>query len=81
MNVGQGLLACIARCRAGAATAGPADYNHEAWFFGRGDLPRWLGYSLGFRLVERFLSEHPGSQASKLAVVQAQELRPTLNLV
>lgn len=42
-----------------------ANYNHDAWFFGRGNLPRWLGYSLGFRLVERFLSEHPRGRASK----------------
>lgn len=26
-------------------------YNHANWFFGQGDLPRWLGYSLGFELV------------------------------
>lgn len=44
------------------------DDNHEVWFFGSGDLPRWLGYSFGFRLVERFLSEPAGSRASKLAV-------------
>ncbi|MBM3578416.1 MAG: peptidase [Alphaproteobacteria bacterium] len=58
-----------------------ADYNHEAWFFGRGDLPRWLGYSLGFRLVGQFLSEHPGSGPSKLAVAQAQDFRLALSLV
>ncbi len=58
-----------------------ADYNHEAWFFGRGDLPRWLGYSLGFRLVERFLSEQSGSRASKLAVAQAQDFRSTLRSI
>lgn len=57
------------------------DYNHEAWFFGRGDLPRWLGYSLGFRLVDRFLSEHPTSRASNLAGAQAQDFRSTLSLV
>lgn len=56
------------------------DYNHEAWFFGRGELPRWLGYSLGFRLVERFLSEHPGSRASKLAVAQAEDFRNDLSV-
>lgn len=40
------------------------DYNHDAWFFGRGDLPRWLGYSLGFHLVETFLSKHANNRAS-----------------
>jgi uncharacterized protein YjaZ len=57
------------------------DYNHEAWFFGRRDLPRWLGYSLGFRLVERFLSEHPRSRASNLVGVEAQDFRSALRLV
>lgn len=29
--------------------------NEARWFFGAGDLPRWLGYRLGRRLVsERF---------------------------
>lgn len=55
------------------------DYNHEAWFFGRGDLPRWLGYSLGFRLVERFLSEHGDSRASKLAGAAARDFRSALD--
>jgi len=58
-----------------------ANYNHEAWFFGRGDLPRWLGYSLGFRLIERFLSDHPGRKASNLAGLEAEEFRSTLSLI
>lgn len=57
------------------------DYNHDAWFFGRGDLPRWLGYSLGFRLVERFLSEHPNSRASNLVGAVAQDFQSMLTLV
>ena len=28
-----------------------SNYNHATWFFGSGNLPRWLGYSLGFELV------------------------------
>ncbi|MGK9085293.1 DUF2268 domain-containing protein [Brucella intermedia] len=27
------------------------DYDHAEWFFGRGEIPRWLGYSMGFELV------------------------------
>lgn len=27
------------------------DYNHAEWFFGRGHIPRWLGYSIGFEFV------------------------------
>jgi len=51
------------------------DYNHEAWFFGGGDLPRWIGYSLGFRLAERFLSEHTHCRASTLAGAEAHDFR------
>ncbi|MCT8266841.1 DUF2268 domain-containing protein [Afifella sp. JA880] len=57
------------------------DYNHEAWFYGRGDLPRWLGYSLGFRLIENYLQNHPSSRAATLAETSAQEFRPTLELL
>jgi uncharacterized protein YjaZ len=48
-----------------------ATYDHAAWFFGSGDMPRWLGYSLGFSIVGRFLSEHPGRKPSDLSVVDA----------
>lgn len=58
-----------------------ADYDHEAWFFGRGDLPRWLGYSLGFCLVEKFLTQNPRSRASTLADAAAAIFRSTLKLV
>ena len=54
-----------------------ADHNHEAWLFGRDELPRWLGYSLGFRLVEKLLSKRPDSRASKLAGAQAEDFRST----
>jgi hypothetical protein len=29
------------------------EYGHAAWFFGSSELPRWLGYSLGYQLVQR----------------------------
>lgn len=32
-------------------------YDHDAWFFGvGGKRPRWLGYTLGFQLVGRWLA-------------------------
>lgn len=34
-----------------AAELRSSSYNHASWFFGRAQLPRWLGYSLGFELV------------------------------
>lgn len=57
------------------------DYDHEAWFFGAEDQPRWGGYALGFRLVERFLSEHPDSRASTLANVEARDFQSMLKQV
>lgn len=48
------------------------DYDHAAWFFGVGCLPRWLGYSLGYQLVARYLSMHPEMTASKLVEADSQ---------
>lgn len=43
-------------------------YDHRRWFFGS-DLrvPRWAGYSLGFRLVRRYLEAHRYETAGSLA--------------
>lgn len=30
-------------------------FDHAAWFSGAGDKPRWLGYSMGARIVENWL--------------------------
>lgn len=51
------------------------DYDHEAWFFGTDGRPSWSGYALGFRLVERFLSQNPDSRASMLAEAEARDFR------
>lgn len=60
---------------------GLSDYGHNAWFFGYGDLPRWLGYSLGFQLVNAYLADHPDSSAASLADADAQTFRTTLQRV
>ena len=31
-------------------------FDHAAWFEGGGDKPRWLGYTLGFKLAENWLT-------------------------
>lgn len=33
------------------------DYDHAAWFHGRGPYPRWFGYSLGYGMVGAWLKE------------------------
>lgn len=34
-----------------------SDYDHAAWFHGRGPYPRWFGYSLGYGMVGAWLEE------------------------
>lgn len=46
-------------------------YDHAAWFFGTGDKPRWLGYSLGFDIVGHYLKMNPEETASSLAHAKA----------
>lgn len=33
-------------------------YDHRAWFFGGGDLPRWGGYTLAYRIAGAYLGEN-----------------------
>ncbi|KGB21940.1 hypothetical protein AtDm6_2706 [Acetobacter tropicalis] len=30
-------------------------YDHSRWFFGRGSIPRWFGYTLGYEIVGNWL--------------------------
>ena len=42
-------------------------YDHGKWFFGiSSDIPRWTGYSVGYRLVKEYLSENPTRTPSGL---------------
>ncbi|WP_324019702.1 peptidase [Pantoea sp. JZ29] len=47
------------------------DYDHSKWFYGAGDMPRWLGYTLGFNLVASYLAARPERRASQLAHTEA----------
>ena len=55
-----------------------AGYDHEGWFYGAASLPNWLGYSLGLRMVDRFLAAHPSLTALRLAQADAEMFRQTL---
>lgn len=57
------------------------DYSHNGWFFGGGELPRWLGYSLGFQLVSRFMSERADRKASNLAKAEARTFFDSLTKI
>lgn len=58
--------------------ADKVDYDHSAWFFGRGDLPRWVGYSLGWEVVGHYLRNTPDARPSALAATPAEQFRPSL---
>ncbi len=45
------------------------------WMFGRSGsnpIPRWAGYSLGWRIVENYLRAHPEARASSLVQESAE---------
>lgn len=58
-----------------------AGYDHAAWFFGSPELPRWLGYSLGYQLVRQYLATHGNARASTLAHADPEDFRFCLNAV
>ncbi len=51
-------------------------YNHDVWFFGAGQAPRWAGYTIGFDLVRTFLEKNPGRSASGLHSEPASSFIP-----
>lgn len=55
-----------------------ADYDHDAWFFGTGEMPPWLGYTLARRMVGRYLTLHPQATALSLAHADAEVFRAML---
>ncbi|HBT4722680.1 TPA: DUF2268 domain-containing protein [Klebsiella quasipneumoniae subsp. similipneumoniae] len=51
------------------------DYDHNAWFYGTAELPRWLGYTAGFNLVSKYLAAFPYLKPSMLANINAEEFK------
>ena len=49
------------------------NYNHNDWFFGSNDIPKWTGYTLGFELVKNFLQKHPDQKPSTLFATKAED--------
>ena len=49
-------------------------YDHGAWFFGRGGYPRWLGYTLGYRMAGAWLQSRPEVDAHTFVNVPAVEV-------
>lgn len=58
-----------------------AEYNHAEWFFGSQEFPAWVGYSLGYQLIGRYLAAHGDVRASKLVHADAADFRALLDAV
>jgi hypothetical protein len=48
--------------------------EYRGWFFGTGSLPRWTGYTLGFRIVSGFLGRHPHETAASITSLSAARI-------
>ncbi len=61
---------------------GDKDYDHTRWFFGSEALatPPWIGYSLGFQIVERYLGSHTENKPSQLFAIPASDIYAALDL-
>ena len=58
-------------------------YDYDAWFFGKEEdgIPRWTGYSLGYRIVQEYLRRNPDARASALhGTPTADILGPVMDL-
>ena len=50
-------------------------YDHRAWFFGvGGQFPRWLGYTLGYMIVGRWVETVPEVDGAALVNVAAADV-------
>nr|WP_256349670.1 DUF2268 domain-containing putative Zn-dependent protease [Pseudomonas sp. P7758] len=49
-------------------------YDHSEWFFGTGARPRWLGYTLGYQMVETWLATQGDVDAATWVNVPAQDI-------
>jgi uncharacterized protein YjaZ len=50
-----------------SATWTDPPYDHSGWFVGTDpDIPRWAGYSMGYRIVKDYLAKNPARNASDL---------------
>ncbi|SDT92822.1 DUF2268 domain-containing putative Zn-dependent protease [Pseudomonas yamanorum] len=49
-------------------------YDHSEWFFGTGARPRWLGYTLGYQMVEAWLAKQGDVDAATWVNVPAHDI-------
>lgn len=48
-------------------------YDHAAWFFGKGKLKRWAGYSLGYDMVRSYMKKIGEQNPAKLVDTPAED--------
>ena len=54
------------------------DHGHANWFFGANGNPPWLGYTLGYDLVGRYMARNAGTTPFGLAHAPYTDFRETL---
>lgn len=54
------------------------EFDDWKWMMGSAELPRWLGYSLGYALVGLYLDDYPDACASTLVATPSANFKPFL---
>ena len=49
-------------------------YNHAEWFYGKGNLPRWIGYKVGIYIIEKARENFPKTTWKELIEMKAKEI-------
>ncbi len=47
------------------------NYDHNAWFYGSKNIPRWTAYTLGYDLITKYLQENPKIKPSEIISADA----------
>ncbi len=62
------------------STLEATNYDHAAWFFGSGGhRPRWIGYTIGYALVGKWLEVKSGVDAGAIVNVAAETVLAAWN--
>jgi len=49
-------------------------YNHAEWFYGKGNLPRWIGYKIGTYIIESFRKNFLKISWKELTEMKAEDI-------
>lgn len=49
-------------------------YDHDEWFYGAGELPRWIGYKLGFYFLTIFRDKNPEMEWNEIVKMTSKEI-------